>query len=102
MNADINLQVWLETVPDTHPSVVVPYVRSEQDGVVQYQLKVSKRGMGGMSNIGQSGEVQVQAHKPAALSRFSLNVGKSDKCTIELILVENQHPAGTYTFDCPR
>lgn len=102
MNANINLQVWLETVPDTHPSVVVPYVRSKQDGLVQYQLNVSKRGAGGMSNIGQSGKVRVYANQPAALSRFSLSIGKDDKCTIELVLVENQHPAGTYSFDCPR
>lgn len=102
MNADINLQVWLETVPNTHPSVVVPYVRSQNDGTVQYQLNVTKRGSGGSSSIGQSGDVRVQAHKPTALSRFSLNVGKNDKCIIELVLVANQQPAGTYKFDCPR
>ncbi|NYT78063.1 hypothetical protein H0A71_13755 [Alcaligenaceae bacterium] len=102
MNANVNLQVWLETVPDTHPSVVVPYVRSETDGVIQYQLKVSKRGFSGVSNLGQSGDVRVQAGQPAALSRFSLNIGKNDECTIELVLFNSQHPADTYHFDCPR
>lgn len=100
--ADVNLQVWLDTVPGTHPAVVVPYVRSKEDGQIQYKLTVIKRGTGGSSNIGQSGQVQVVADRPAELSRFSINLGKHDECRIELMLIENNRPAGTYHFDCPR
>jgi curli production protein len=102
MAADANLQVWLETVPNTRPSVIIPYVRSKESGNLHYTLNAVKQGLGGSSRIGQSGGVRIQANQPTALSRFSLNVGKHDQCRIELILVENGNPAGTYHFDCPR
>ncbi|HEU0231528.1 MAG TPA: curli-like amyloid fiber formation chaperone CsgH [Burkholderiaceae bacterium] len=102
MAADINLQVWLETVPNTHPSVIIPYVRSKESGNLHYTLRAVKQGLGGSSRIAQSGGIQVLANQPVALSRFSLSVGKNDQCRIELILVENGNPAGTYHFDCPR
>lgn len=100
--ADVNLQVWLDTVPGTHPAMVVPYVKSQTDSQIQYRLTVVKRGLGGSSNIGQSGQVQAQAGRPTELSRFSLNLGAHDECQIELILISNNQPAGTYRFECPR
>lgn len=102
MAADVNLQVWLETVPNTHPSVVVPYVRSTGNGDLHYKLQAVKQGLGGSSTVGQSGNVALHANQPTALSRFSLSVGKNDQCRIELTLVENNRPAGTYHFECPR
>lgn len=101
MAADVNLQVWLETVPNTHPSVIIPYVQGPKSGTVQYQLNTIKQGHGGISRISQSGDAQMHANQPTALSRFSISVGKEDQCRIELILVANGDPAGTYRFDCP-
>jgi len=100
--ANVNLQVWLDTVPDTHPAVVIPYVRSPRDGRVEYQMTVIKHGPGGASNIGQSGEVQAAANHPTALSKFSLNVGVQDQCRIEITVAITGAPGGTYRFDCPR
>ncbi|TAM89493.1 MAG: hypothetical protein EPN41_03595 [Candidimonas sp.] len=102
MAADMNLQVWLETVPNTHPSIVIPYVQSARSGQLQYQLQAIKQGRGGSSRIGQSGGVHLRANQPTALSRFSLSLGEHDQCRIELVLVENGQAAGTYHFDCPR
>lgn len=101
MAADVNLQVWLETVPDTHPSVIIPYVQAPTNGTLQYQLNTIKQGRSGSSRISQSGGVQIHANEPTALSRFSISVGKDDQCRIELILIANGDPAGTYNFDCP-
>lgn len=102
ITADVNLQVWLDTVPGTQPRVVIPYVQSRADDSVQYQLSAVKQGRGGSSTISQSGDVRLQANKPTALTRFSLSVGKQDQCRIELILFTNGKPAGTYQFECPR
>lgn len=102
MAADLNLQVWLEKVPNTHPAVVVPYVKSTEEGTVQYQLNAIRQGQGGSSRVGQSGEVHVPANQAVALSSFSLSVGQDDQCRIELTLVSNGAPAGNYRFDCPR
>lgn len=100
--ADVNLQVWLETVPDTHPSVVIPYVQSSSSGNLDYSLTATKKGPGNSSKVAQSGGIRVVANQPTALSHFSLSVSKEDQCQIELVLIQNGTPAGTYRFDCPR
>lgn len=102
MAADVNLQVWLDTVPGTQPSVVIPYVQSQENGIIQYQLSAIKHGDGGISTINQSGDVRLQANTPTALTRFSLSLGERDQCKIELILFANGNPAGSYQFECPR
>jgi curli production protein len=100
--ADVNLQVWLDTVPGTQPSVVVPYVQSRVDDTVHYRLSAVRQGRGGSSAIRQSGDVRLRANKPTALTRFSLSVGRQDQCRIELILYADGKPAGAYQFECPR
>jgi curli production protein len=100
--ANVNVEAWLDTVAGTHPSVVIPYVKSSADGDVRYALTVKKSGPTGRSNIHQSGNVAVQAGKPAALSRFSVSVGPSDACNIKLMVSANQQAANTYHFECPR
>ncbi|CAM5218589.1 Curli assembly protein CsgC OS=Castellaniella defragrans OX=75697 GN=HNR28_002560 PE=3 SV=1 [Castellaniella defragrans] len=103
MAADLNLQVWLETVPDTHPSLVIPYIRSPEDGAVQYQLAATRSGRSGTSSISQGGVVHANANQPTALSQFSLSgVESADRCTIEITLTTRQEPAKTYRFACPR
>jgi curli production protein len=101
MAADMNLQVWLDALPGTQPSVIVPYVQSRNGGTLRYQLSATRHGRSGSSSIQQSGDVRLQAHRPTALTRFSLSVGAQDQCSIELILFANGNPAGTYRFPCP-
>lgn len=100
--ANISVEAWLDTVAGTHPSVVIPYVKSSADGNVQYALTVKKSGPSGVSNIDQSGNVPVQAGKPAALSRFSVSMGPTDACNIKLTVSANQQAVNTYHFECPR
>lgn len=102
MVADMNLQAWLGTAPDTRPGEIIPYVQSRQDGAVRYQLVATRRGTGGTSVINQSGDVLLKANTPTALTRFSLSVGEQDQCKIELLLFANGNAAGTYRFACPR
>jgi len=101
MNANADLQVWLETNNDTRPSIVTPYVQSSEDTNIHYRLYAIKKGKSGMSSVSQSGTVSVPARKPTALSRMSLSVGQTDACQIELILAKGGMPAGTYHFECP-
>lgn len=100
--ANINLEAWLDTVAGTSPSEVISYVKSSVDGDVHYVLNVKKSGPSGTSNIDQSGNVQVRAGEPAALSRFSVNAGPSDACHIDLTVSVDRQAASTYHFKCPR
>lgn len=102
MVADMDLQVWLETVANTRPSVVIPYVRSAEGGDLRYRLTAVRQGRDGSSLISQSGGVRLQAGAPTALTRFSLSIGNDDDCHIELLLIANGVASGTYRFDCPR
>ena len=102
MAMDAGPQVWLDTVPGTRPGIIIPYVRSPEDGTLRYQLSAVRQGRSGTSSLQQSGSVPLRADTPTALTRFSLSVGERDQCRIELVLYANGHPAGTYTFACPR
>lgn len=102
MVADMNLQVWLGTVPDAPPGLIATYVQSPEEGDLQYRLNVIKQGRSGSSTISQGGAVHVQANAPTALTRFSLSVGENDSCRIELILLADGVTSGVYKFDCPR
>lgn len=100
--ADVNLHVWLETIPQTQPAITIPYVRSSEDTELQYTLDAIRRGRSGSSNIRQSGSLSVQADRPAALSRFSISAEGGDECRIKLTLTADGRAAGTYQFNCPR
>ncbi|HEX7386105.1 MAG TPA: curli-like amyloid fiber formation chaperone CsgH [Castellaniella sp.] len=100
--ADTDLMAWLETVPDTRPVVMVPYVKSRLNATIQYQLTATRRGVTGLATIKQSGNLQLKASTPAQLTRFSLSVGSQDDCKIELVLFSHGNTLGTYQFACPR
>lgn len=102
MVADMNLQVWLGTVPNAPPGLIAPYVQSPEAGDLQYRLNVTKQGQSGSSTISQSGAVHVQANAPTALTRISLSVGKNDSCRIELTLLAGGVKSAIYKFECPR
>lgn len=98
--ADMNLQVWLETVPDARPRIIVPYVQSPAAGDLQYKLTVTRQGPSGSSNISQGGGIHIRANSPTALTRLSLSIDENDSCHIELILLSDGVASGAYQFDC--
>ena len=102
MIADADMNVWLETLSASQPSVIVPYVQSAADRRVTYRVKVIKEGKSGRSEISQGGSVFMQASRATALGRMSMSVGEQDNCRIEVTLTEAGKPAGEYQFDCPR
>lgn len=102
MIADTNLQVWLETDANTRPAMLIPYVQSDKNRNMHYQLYAIKDGRSGSSRVSQSGTIQVLAKQPTAISRMSLSTNKSDSCRIELILAEGGLPLGKYSFACPQ
>jgi hypothetical protein len=102
MIADADMNVWLETLSASQPSVIVPYVQSAADKNVKFRVKVVREGSSGRSEISQGGALFVPASKAMALGRMSVNVGAQDNCHIEVTFTEAGKPAGEYRFDCPR
>lgn len=102
MPVDTDLQVWLESLRDVRPSVVVPYVQSPVERQVDYRVRLVRKSPAGHSEISQGGTVLLSAAQPTPLGRLSVGGGVSDVCEIELILLEAGKPAARYGFDCPR
>lgn len=99
MNADVDLQAWLETQAATHPEVIIPYVQSSRATELRYLLRTTVSHQGGNSRISQGGVLSVPAQTAVALPRLA--VSRPDgECHIELVLTA---PTGTetrYQFDC--
>lgn len=105
MNADADIQVWLETIARTQPRVIVPYVQSAQNGSLRYKMRATRQGPQGRSVISQGGTIEITAGTPAALGRLAISRSPDDDCQIELTI---QKGSGTgpgasrdYQFSCP-
>ena len=100
MNADSDIQVWLETFSRTQPSIIVPYVKSSHDTTLRYKLRATQESNGGRAVIGQGGTVAVLADVPAPLMKMSLNRNAHDTCRINLTVSEAGNRDRKYEFDC--
>jgi hypothetical protein len=102
MIADVQMQVWLDTVPESVPAVVVPYVRTDRDARLAWRIRLVKAGPSGSSTILQSGAVDAPAGTPRALSKVSVGSQPGDACRIDIELREGANQRGAFSFDCPR
>ena len=101
MDNDINLQVWLETTTVAQASVIVPYVRSVQEGELTYAIKMVQERANGRSSIGQSGQLYLQAETPTALSRLAISQVPQENCQINIVLTRPALPPRRFDFECP-
>src|SRR5690625_1007047 len=101
MDNDINLQVWLETTTVAQASVIVPYVRSVQEGELTYAIKMVQERANGRSSIGQSGQLYLQAETPTALSRLAIRQVPQENCQINIGLTRPALPPRRFDFECP-
>ena len=106
MNADADLQVWLETIANTHPRMIVPYVQSTGSGSLHYEVRLIRHGSQGNATITQDRTVNVLADTPTPLASMSINSEADDDCIIVFKVIEASGTttrAGTlYQFSCPR
>lgn len=101
MNADANIQVWLETSAVAQTSIISPHVQSDAAKLLTYRITTTQESRAGRSSIGQSGEVALEADQPTALSRLAVRREADDRCRITLILLSSDMPERHYDFACP-
>ncbi|MDX3893313.1 curli-like amyloid fiber formation chaperone CsgH [Pusillimonas sp.] len=99
MNADTDLQVWLETQAQPRPGVIVPYVQSSHSTNLRYLLRTTVVNGGGSSGVSQGGALNVPAGTAVALPRLAISQS-SGECLIELVLTESKGAEKRYEFDC--
>lgn len=100
MAMDANMQVWLDTQHNVGQILVIPYVKTIKDGLVDYRMNVLQKGAAGTSRITQEGRVNAVASQPTPLARFALTRQKNGECHLELTLQEAAGNSQTYQFDC--
>ncbi|MGB6104715.1 MAG: curli-like amyloid fiber formation chaperone CsgH [Pusillimonas sp.] len=101
MNADTDIQVWLEAFSRPPPGIIIPYVKTARDRTLRYRVLAVKDGAAGRATFSQSGIVDLRAGVPAALGRLSVNHGPRDECHIALTLSEPGANVLNYHFACP-
>lgn len=101
MNADADIQVWLETLTRTQPGVIIPYVMSSEQKRLRYQIRTVKSGKGGNATLGQGGTVTLKPDVPTALSRMAISRSENDTCRIDLVITETGQKDRNYQFACP-
>ncbi|QCP52676.1 hypothetical protein FAZ95_26370 [Trinickia violacea] len=98
--ADVNFHVWFDVDTNQNSSYVVPYVRSERDARLRYDLKILNSGKAGTSSISQGGTISVSAGQPKAISSVRVTPQTGSNCEVDLTLREDDEQVGQYTFDC--
>lgn len=99
MNADTDLQVWLETQAQSRPGVIIPYVQSSQPTHLRYLLRTIVTHGGNSSRLSQGGVLNVPARTAVALPRLSISQPDGE-CRVELVLSEKAGPEKRFEFDC--
>ncbi len=100
MIADADIQVWLYTHFSSSQAVIVPYVQSESDARLQYQINMVQRAGGSTSQVSQQGKLDLSAGRAAQLSRLAVGAGKDGRCDLEIVLREHDSEIARFRFDC--
>ena len=98
MNADTDLQVWLETPAHARPEAFVPYVQSSHQAILRYLVRTTLKHNGASSRVSQGGALDVPADTAVALPRLSITPPDGE-CHVELVLIEIMGTEKRYEFD---
>lgn len=105
MNADADMQVWLETVGNTQPRVVVPYVQSAVNRPLRYQVLTVSDGPQGRTVISQGSTIMLAADQPTSLGTLSVRQTPDSQCNITITIYTNHKQASDgnekHEFLCP-
>ena len=106
MDADADIQVWLETLAGTQPTITTPYVQSSDSGPLHYEIRVLSDSPSGRTAIRQSNTLVVDADTPAALGQLSLSHDADGACDITIIIRRDQPSTEKiekyYEFPCTK
>ncbi|CAG9181716.1 curli-like amyloid fiber formation chaperone CsgH [Cupriavidus pinatubonensis] len=100
MQADINLQAWLESHAGNGMTTIVAYVSAARETDLQYNIRLRNSGQGSSSAVAQSGMVHVGQNQPSQVSTMTVTPVRGGKCEVGLTLREGNAVVGQYTLDC--
>jgi len=96
------IEVWLEWRQRPRAAVVVPYVRAQDQALVDYQVLIKRRGASGSVQIEQSGDAQLQPQLAKSLGELLISRDPGDTCTVFVRVTERgQGKPVERNFNCP-
>ena len=105
MSADVDMQVWLETVENTQPRIVAPYVQSAVNRPLRYQVLTVSEGPQGRTVISQGSTITLAADQPTSLGTLSVSQTPDSQCNITITIYKNHMQTSDgnneYEFLCP-
>ena len=101
MNADTDIQVWLETEQRTQPQIIIPYIKSPNSQLVRYTVETVRVADQGRTQLRQSGAVKLGANQAAALGRIAISRSPEDNCVVTLTLLAGHRLEKRYRISCP-
>ncbi len=100
MQADINLQAWLESRAANGVTMIAAYVSAAREADLQYDIRLRNSGQGNSSAVAQSGTVHVTQNQPSQVSSIAVTPVPGGKCEVGLTVREGNAVVGRYTLDC--
>ncbi|WP_042880560.1 curli-like amyloid fiber formation chaperone CsgH [Cupriavidus necator] len=100
MQADMNLQVWLDIQSANGTALVVPYVASAQEADLQFELKLRARSGNAASSLAQAGTLHVVPGHPTRVSSLTVSQPPGGECEVGLVLRQGMAVLGRYKLDC--
>ncbi|WP_354684621.1 curli-like amyloid fiber formation chaperone CsgH [Cupriavidus necator] len=100
MQADMNLQVWLDIQSANGTAQIAPYVASAHEAELQYEVKVSTRSGNAASSAAQAGTVHVVPGQPVRVSTLTVAPHPAAVCEVGLVLRQGMTVLGRYKLDC--
>jgi hypothetical protein len=98
------IEVWVEWRQRPSAAVVVPYVRATEPALIDYELRITRKGRSGSLQVHQTGDTGVQAQIPRALGEVLIQRDPGDECTVYIRLQARRSPPAKpleHNFACP-
>lgn len=86
---------------ENHTLVMAPQIRAPSGTVLRYEMIAAKTGASGTTSTRQGGEIRINEFSTAALSKFSVNVGPLDRCTVSIKVYEGTTIVAEGMFNYP-
>lgn len=101
MDAEADIQVWLEAFSRCQPCLIIPYVQTTKDITLRYRINAISEGPAGKSAINQAGTVHANASTKTELARLTINHSTAEVCKIKISVTEPGKAEKLFQFDCP-
>jgi hypothetical protein len=94
-------RLMLDARIEDHKLTMAPQIHAPAGAVLRYEVIVAKTGTSGTTSTRQGGEVRVNEHNTATLSKLSLSIGPQDRWTVLVKVYDGQDIVAERSFSHP-